>query len=353
MKILIVGSKSRLIHLKDFSYELEKFGMKCKVIAETDFLEKFFDLNLKKKYSAIKKLKILLNDFEPNIVLLDKISRIGKIFLDEKIPLFLLLRGNYWKELEWAKKTIYKPPLKFFSVLKNQKMADRIFKESFMILPISEYLKNEVEIRYPENKIKVLHADGRNPSDWIQDKSQELIHPCVGLVQGLNIWGKSRELNTLQNVMKRLPNVTFYLAGDGIYRDKIIPKLEKFENFIWLGNLEYPNEIKKFFSSIDVYLLLSGLEGLGQSVIESMLMKKPVIASNIGGIPEIITNEKTGFLVNLGDSDQIVYLINQLLSKPDLVKKVTVEAEKNVKMNYSWEVIAKKFSGILEKTQFT
>ena len=99
-------------------------------------------------------------------------------------------------------------------------------------------------------------------------------------------------------------------------------------------------------------MLLSGLEGLGQSIIESMLMKKPVIASNIGGIPEIITGGKTGFLVNLGDSDQIVYLINQLLSKPDLVKKITAEAEENIKMNYSWESIAKKFSDILEKTQF-
>ena len=49
MKILIVGSKSRLIHLKHFSYELEKFGMECKVITDTDFLEKFFNLNLKKE----------------------------------------------------------------------------------------------------------------------------------------------------------------------------------------------------------------------------------------------------------------------------------------------------------------
>ena len=352
MKILIVGSKSRLIHLKHFSYELEKFGMECKVIVDTDFLEKFFNLNLKKKINTNKKLKILLNEFEPNIVLLDKISRIGKIFLDEKIPLFLLLRGNYWEELEWAKKTTYKSPLKFFSVLKNQKLADRIFKESSMILPISEYLKNEVQMRYSKNKIEVLSVDGRNASDWIQVENQKLIHPCVGLVQGLNIWGKTRELNTLQDVMRKLPNVTFYLAGDGIYRDKIIPKLKKFKNFVWMCNLEYPNEVKKFFSSIDVYLLLSGLEGLGQSVIESMLMKKPVIASNIGGIPEIVTDGETGFLVNLGDSDQIVHLINDLLSKPDLVKKITAKAEENVKMNYSWKFIAKKFLGILEKTHF-
>ena len=352
MKILIIGSKVRIIHLKHFSDELEKLGMECKVILDMDFLEKSLSFNLKKRISTNKKLKVLLNTFEPNIVLLDNVSRLATTILDEKIPLFLLFRGNYWKELEWAKKTIYKSPLKLFSVLKNQKLADRIFKESSMILPISEYMKNEFQIRYSKNKIEVFPVDGRNIADWVQVEKQKLIHPCVGLVQGFNIWGKTRELNTLRSVMRKLPNVTFYLIGDGVYRDEIIPKLEKFKNFVWMGNLEYPNEVKKFFSSVDVYLLLSGLEGLGQSIIESMLMKKPVIASNIGGIPEIVTDGETGFLVNLGDSDQIVHLINDLLSKPDLVKKITAKAEENVKMNYSWEFLAKKFSDILEKNNY-
>ena len=352
MKILIIGSKVRIIHLKHFSDELEKLGMECKVILDMDFLEKSLSFNLKKRITTNKKLKILLNTFEPNIVLLDNVSRLAKTILDEKIPLFLLFRGNYWKELEWAKKTIYKSPLKLFSVLKNQKLADRIFKESSMILPISEYMKNEFQIRYPENKIEVFPVDGRNVADWVQVEKQKLIHPCVGLVQGFNIWGKTRELNTLQSVMRKLPNVTFYLIGDGVYRDEIIPKLEKFKNFVWMGNLEYPNEVKKFFSSVDVYLLLSGLEGLGQSIIEAMLMKKPVIASNIGGIPEIVKDGETGFLVNLGDSEQIVRLINDLLSKPDLVKKITTKAEENVKMNYSWEFLAKKFLDILEKNHY-
>jgi len=352
MKILIVGGKSRIIHLNHFSHKLEKFGIEAKVVTDTDFLEKSLSLNLKKKIITNKKLKTLLNTFEPNVVLLDNVSRLAKTILDEKIPLFLLFRGNYWDQLEWAKKTIYKSPLKFFSVLKDQKIADRIFKESSMILPISEYMKNEFQMRYSRDEVEVFPADGRNASDWIQVENQKLIHPCVGLVQGFNIWGKTRELNTLQDVMRKLPNVTFYLAGDGIYRDKIIPKLKKFENFVWMGNLEYPNEVKKFFSSIDVYLLLSGLEGLGQSIIESMLMKKPVVASNIGGIPEIVIDGETGFLVNLGDSDQIVHLINDLLSKPDLAKKITTKAEENVKMNYSWESIAKKFSNILEKNHY-
>jgi len=352
VKILIIGAESRVIHLNDFSYELEKFGIECKVIRETDLLEKFFSLNLKKKINTKEKIKILLNTFEPNIVILDKVSKLGKIFLDEKIPLFLLLRNNYWEELEWAKKTIYKSPLKSLSVKKIQKLGNTIFKEASLILPISEYVENEFKIRYPNNKTEVLHVDGRNVSDWVQLENKKLKHPCVGLVQGFNIWGKTRELNTLQAVMRKLPDVTFYLAGDGIYREEIIPKLKKFRNFVWMGNLEYPEEIKKFFSSIDVYLLLSGLESLGQSIIESMLMKKPVIASNTGGIPEVIKNGETGFLVNIGDSEKIVCLINDLLSKPDLVAKITTQAAENAKMYYSWESIAKKFLDILEKYHY-
>ena len=102
MKILIVGSKtkysgSRLIHLKHFSYELEKFGIESKVIIDIDFLEKSLSLNLKKKITTNKKLKNLLNTFEPDIVLLDNISRLAKTILDEKIPLFKFEKENYHK----------------------------------------------------------------------------------------------------------------------------------------------------------------------------------------------------------------------------------------------------------------
>ena len=101
--------------------------------------------------------------------------------------------------------------------------------------------------RYPEKNIKLFPADGRDPEEWFPITVQKLKHPCVGLLQGLNIWGKSKELLTLKNVLKELPQITFYLAGDGIYREQIIPELQNFKNFVWLGNLEYPNEVKEFF----------------------------------------------------------------------------------------------------------
>ena len=331
---------------------LQKNDIKCKLIYDIEYSNKFFDINIKNRLGKQKKLKKLLDEFGPDVVLLDRLSGIATEITKANIPLFILIRGDFWEESKWARETIYTSPQKRLSFFKNQRFAKACFNNASVILPISKYLENVVRKNIPGKKVELLPADGRDPSEWNQISGMSLKHPCVGLVQGLNIWGKTRELNTLQDVMRKLPNVTFYLAGDGIYRNEIIPKLKKSENFVWMGNLEYPNEIKKFFSSIDVYLLLSGLEGLGQSIIESMLMKKPVIASNIGGIPEIVVDGETGFLVNLGDSDQIVHLINDLLSKPNLVKKITARAEENVKMNYSWESIAKKFVDILEKTYF-
>tara|TARA_B110000014_G_scaffold262171_1_gene255556 strand:+ start:2143 stop:3219 length:1077 start_codon:yes stop_codon:yes gene_type:complete len=351
MKILIVGSESRNYHLSSFSDELNKLGVESKVIIDTEHIEKTLSLNFKSRNDKKKKILQILKKFNPDTVMLDRISSIGQIILDEKIPLLLLLRGNYWEETELAKKTNDKSNLKFLSFYKNQKLADKIFSQATLVLPISKYLKNEFKKRFPETNCEVLYADGRKFSDWTHDKDEKISHPSVGLVQGFDIWGKTKELNTLQNVMKKLPNVTFYLAGDGLHKEKIIPKLEKFENFVWLGNEyynDYPKKIKKFLSSIDVFLLLSGLEGLGQSIIEAMIMKKPVIASNVGGIPEIVKDSKTGFLVESGDSERIIFLINELLTKPSITTKIIENAKKDVE-KFSWKTIAKEFFDILKE----
>jgi glycosyltransferase involved in cell wall biosynthesis len=149
--------------------------------------------------------------------------------------------------------------------------------------------------------------------------------------------------------MKKLPNVTFYFAGDGLYRDKIIPKLKKFENFVWLESLEYPVEVKKFLSEIDIYLLLSGLEGLGQTIIEALLMEKPVIATNIGGIPELIEDGKTGFLIESGDHENLIKKIKQVFGQPTIAGNMGSKGKEIMQENFSWSNIAKKFALILNQ----
>lgn len=349
MKILIVGNKNRFIHLEEFGQELEKSGVTCKIIHDLDFIQKTTKIDLKGMINKKKEINKLLEDFCPNLIILDRITKINKIFLKRDIPTVILLRGNYWEEAEWAKKTIYNSPIKQITYKKNVRLIDTSFEKSTLILPISKYLEKEVRKRYPNKKIELLYADGRVPSKWNASSKNELSHPCVGLLQGLNIWGKTEELLTLEKVVEKLPEITFYLAGDGIYKNEIIPRLNKFDNFIWLENLEYPKKVHDFLSEIDIFLLLSGLEGFGQSIVEAMLMKKPVIATNVGGIPEIVEDERTGFLVKRNDDEKIVQNIKKILSNQDLIERITNNALENVKEKYSWGIITKNFLKILEK----
>jgi glycosyltransferase involved in cell wall biosynthesis len=148
---------------------------------------------------------------------------------------------------------------------------------------------------------------------------------------------------SLKSILEKFPNVTFYWAGDGIYRQKILDVLEKYENFKWLGSLEYPSKVRKFLSSIDIYLLLSGYDTFGMTIIEAEIMQIPVIATNVGGTSEAIINGKTGFLVNQGDVKEIEGKINLLLNDQNLAKQIGNDGRKFVIENFSWEMTVKKF----------
>ena len=349
LRLLIAGDKTRFIHLKQLITELGKIGIESKLIYDLEFIDKFFEMNIKKKIDRNKNFREILNEFNPDAVLLDRISKIGKKVIEQNIPLLILLRGNLWEESSWAKKTIYKSRIKKLALAKNERLIDFCLKKSSIILPISKYLENEVKKRYPEKNVELFPADGRVTEEWYSITGQKLKHPCVGLLQGLNIWGKSKEILTLKNVLKKLPQVTFYLAGDGIYRDQIIPELKNFKNFVWLGSLEYPVEVKKFLSEIDVYLLLSGMEGLGQTIIEALLMEKPVIATNIGGIPELIEDGKTGFLIETGNHEDLIKKINQVFDQPAVASNMGSKGKEIIQKKFNWDNIAKKFVLILNQ----
>ena len=328
---------------------LQKNDIKCKLIYDIEYSNKFFDINIKNRLEKQKKLKKLLDEFSPDVVLLDRLSGIATKITKANIPLFILIRGNFWEESKWAKETIYTSPQKRLSFLKNQRFAKTCFNNASVILPISKYLENVVRKNIPGKKVELFPVDGRNPLEWNQISGMNLKHPCVGLLQGMNVWGKTRELLTLTKVMKELPKVTFYFAGDGFYRDRIIPKLKNFKNFVWLGNLEYPAEVKKFLSEIDVYLLLSGMEGLGQTIIEALLMERPVIATNIGGIPELIEDGKTGFLIETGNHEDLIKKINQVFDQPVIASNMGSKGKEIIQENFNWDNIAKKFVLILNQ----
>ena len=241
-----------------------------------------------------------------------------------------------------ARETLYKSLPKRIALQKWEEISEKCFEGSKIILPICNFLSDIVTKRYPDKPVATLYQ-GISPSNWFHTDGMKLKHPCVGLLQNATIWDKTKAMLILTKVLEKMPNVTFYWVGDGPYRDKILPKLEKFENFKWLGALEYPEKVRQFLSEIDVYALITGMDLAPLSLKEAQLMKKPVVATNVGGNQEMMIDGKTGFLVQQGNHEQLIEKLSLLLEDKELAKKMGNEGRKFVEETFNWELITKNF----------
>ena len=343
MKLLIAyGSLGKLFHLKEFADELEKQNVDVKLIKDTDYSNGFPSKRISDWYNGDKKFKMLINEFQPDAIFTDRQSHFALHAIKTGIPTFVLLRGYYWQEYFWGMKTLGNNLKTRMVIWFRNQIAEKVFAEATAILPICEYLENIVKERYPHQNTGVF-LEGINSSRWYHVEKMKLNNPCVGLVQDANWWGKTKELLVLEEVLKKMPHVTFYWAGDGQYRKKITDRLQKFDNFKWLGRLEYPNDIRKFLETIDVYALITGMDLAPLTLKEAQLMEKPVIATDVGGDKEMMFDKKTGFLVEEGNANDIVKKLSRLLDNKQEAKDMGKYGAEFVKKEFNWERVTKKF----------
>ena len=353
MKLLIAVDKSRFSHIERFSSELEKKGIECLVIDDLDIYDNSkFDKRILRWTKTPKKFSKIIDDFSPDLVFTERVSHFSSLIIKRNIPLVIFLRGDYWKELKSERDVKNNFNNMRIENFVKQNIAEKCFKKSTLILPICKYLEKIVNERYPEKTTSVLYQ-GIKDSEWFYEKGMELKHPCVGLIQDANIWEKTKELSLLPDILDRLPNVNFYWAGDGKYSSRILQLLEGYENFHWLGNLSYPEEVRQFLSEIDIYGLLTGIDMSPHTLLEAGLMKKPVLATNVGGVPESCINNRTCFLIEKNDPQGWIDKISVLLEDKEKMKRMGEEGFEYINDNFLWSKIAEKFIEILESKKIT
>ena len=348
MKLLIAyGSLGKFFHLKEFADELERHNVIVKLVHDVEFSKGFPSKNVSDWFGGDKKFKELIMTFQPDAIFTDRQTHFAIHSIKSGIPTFILLRGHYWQEYFWGMKTLgHSLKTRLLLWLRN-KISEEVFQNATAILPICKYLEDVVKKRYPMQNTGVF-LEGINSERWYHTKKMELKHPCVGLVQDAHWWGKTKELLVLEKVLEKMPDVHFYWAGDGQYRKEIVDRLEKFENFKWLGRLEYPEKIREFLETIDVYALITGMDLAPLTLKEAQLMEKPVIATDVGGDKEMMKDKETGFLVREGNSDDIIEKLKQILDNPNLAQQMGREGKEFVNSQFNWELVAKNFLKIIK-----
>lgn len=142
-------------------------------------------------------------------------------------------------------------------------------------------------------------------------------------------------MEVCSKVLSIIPDAYFLMIGDGELKEKILEQSKAKgidKNLIITG---WTNESDKYISILDIALLTSKWEGFGLVLLQYMLQKKPVIAANIGGIPEIIMDGITGITVPWDDIEAYVQNILSIRQYPEDYQKMIENAYQSVKREYS------------------
>ena len=347
LKLLIAVDKSREIYLKPFTEKLRQYNIETKIVDDLQIYETAKSNKILRWLKTPSKFNELIDDFKPDMVFTERTSHFCSLLSKHKIPFIIFLRGDYWQEYKIAKNKT-KSIQQFIQLKIKNKIAGNCFNSSTAIFPICKYLEKVAQQKYPKKNIHKLYQ-GIDIDNWSKINSKlKLKHPCIGFLQGARIYDKAKEMKILSEVIKYYPNITFYWAGDGPYRNEILSVLENYKNFKWLGELDYPDKVKEFLSEIDIYGLCTGLDMSPHTILEAGILEKPTIATNVGGVSESIIDKETGLLVEPNNSSDWIEKIGILINNTDELDRMGKNAKIMISNNFSWDKIAYDFSKLIK-----
>ncbi|OHB86814.1 MAG: hypothetical protein A3D13_09805 [Planctomycetes bacterium RIFCSPHIGHO2_02_FULL_40_12] len=171
----------------------------------------------------------------------------------------------------------------------------------------------------------------------------------IGVVGRLvPIKGHKYLVSAAKRIIKEFRNTVFVFVGDGYLSSRLERQAESIgvrKNIIFTGWRKDAVEILDLF---DILVLPSLNEGMGKVLVEGMALGKPIIASNVGGIIDLVRNGENGILVPPGDSDALGEAILQLLKDKNLSEKLGKNGKAMVYPEFDASVMVKQIDDLYE-----
>lgn len=158
-------------------------------------------------------------------------------------------------------------------------------------------------------------------------------------------------------ILKQKLPVKVHIVGSGpeMNRLKQLTSQLKVDDTVLFHGQVSALDLQQHYQACSVFVLPAVIdskgdtEGLGVVLIEALTYQKPVVASAVGGITDIIINEKTGITVPPADSTKLAVAIERLLTDRELAARLAAAGYHHIQENYSWTTIIQRLSAIYQK----
>lgn len=320
--------------LFDCGFEIKALTTR-KVKENNNLLSISFPIEIPKKLLTIgntcvdyfleRKIKKILERLQPDVIhIQDTYILPAAVAANNslKIPIVATIRNSVLDET-WE--LMFPKPISTLLKRRNKKIIKALHKID-IIISVSDYIKNELTKRGLDNEriITIYNLPPKFKDDIkIPQKTSTVNLFALGFLakfKGFSVLVKSIEL-----VVKNDLNVHLKIAGEGPEKKGLKKMVRNFglESHIeFIGKIPFDG-LSQQYSECDIVIFPSiYAEPFGRVALEAMYHGKPVIASKVGGIPEIVENSETGILVKPDDVYELAQAIINLVINPSLRKKM-------------------------------
>ncbi|HUY01148.1 MAG TPA: glycosyltransferase family 4 protein [Candidatus Deferrimicrobium sp.] len=230
-------------------------------------------------------------------------------------------------------------------------IQDYIFKRSNYVITVSNELKRILEKTLKNISIAVI--SGGVDKGFFKLKSKNMKDRTsynilfVGSLRTLK--NPKITLDALLKLKGYKYGLNLNIIGNGPLYDDLIEYCQKnqLNNVTFIKSISH-KKIRQFYEDADLFLMPSLSEGTPLALIEAMASAKPIIASYVGGITDLIKNGHNGILIDPQNLTQLVEKIQFLIENSEFSKKIGMNARKTV-LSRSWENICREYLEIYNK----
>jgi glycosyltransferase involved in cell wall biosynthesis len=190
--------------------------------------------------------------------------------------------------------------------------------------------------KLPEAKIVVIH-NGIDADEFGPVSATPNAEECVTLICVAHL-RKAKGYKTLLEAARMLAErgrkFRLMIVGEGPDRRMIESLVEQWHLRDVVALLGLRDDVKGLLRKADVFVLCSEWEGMPGAIMEAMAAGLPIVASNVGGVPELVTEKETGFLVPSGSPSEFADRLSQLIDEPELRMGMGANAAKKIRAEF-------------------
>jgi glycosyltransferase involved in cell wall biosynthesis len=289
------------------------------------------------QFKNFYKSELSKNKFD---LIVDDISKIplniSKYVKEPVVGILHHIHGNsLYKEIPF--------PLAFYIINQEKKIPQNYSNSK--IFTVSKSTSNElIKLGYPNANLDILYnaIDQDLFKNTIINKSELPLITYVGRIK--NYKNIDQVIKAVKILKREIPEIKLVIGGKGDNSEKLkeLVKQENLENNVEFTGFLTEMAKAELLGKAWLFVTMAEKEGWGITVIEANAMKTPTIGSDVPGLRDSIKNGETGYLVELGNINELALKITEVISSKSILERLSENAY-NWSNNFSWEKSAEHF----------